>query len=175
MKREKNVRVPNARTLATVVGHEYNILSSLRLSIIKSHAVPVRSRRSRFARGFLRPPGLVARRRNSSSTGTSLNSRNRSSSRFVSRRPKPVVLPRDNLSVNSGNDHVGPLAAVGAVKMLMSVFMAGSDFGRGFDADFNTALFRLDFVALILGGEVVHGDLFDIEGSSEVKRELEVG
>lgn len=74
---------------------------------------------------------------------------------------------------------------MGAVKTLMAVFMTGSDLGRGFNGNLDLAFFRVnlgigncsfgfdfDFVALLLGSEVVDGDFFDTQGSAEVKREL---
>lgn len=164
-----NLRVELARALTTVVAEEDNVVCNTIFGVVVCYTVPVfaavadlvlevgKRALGRRGRRGLRLGWLGLNGRGSGRRGILDWSGSISGS---SGATEPVVLPRDNLTVDGGNDHVGALGLALGVEVSVAV-AAGVDVRRGL----------LD-VTLLGGRRVIDGNLLELEGTTEVKRKL---
>lgn len=169
-----HLRIELARALTTIVTEENEVVSNTILGVVVCNTRPVATSAAGVADlvlelgdGTVRSLGLRGLRRlgvlsRSSSRRNVLDgSRSRSCWGISGRRSatEVVVLPGDDLTIDSGDDHVALGLALGVE---VSVAVATSvDVRRG-----------LGNVALLGGRRVVDGDLLELERTTEVERQL---
>lgn len=175
----QNSRIKDARSLAAVVSEENDVLSNAVRGVVVRSALPVatgnrlglalgarlgaalglgRSLRSRGRLGGGGSDGLTHRSNSGGLVGgLSGDSVDGSDS---SGRAEVVVLPRDDLAVNSGSDPLGTLLLALLVEVLVAM-ATGVDVRRG-----------SDITLLLLRGKVVDSKLLEVDGATDVEGEL---
>jgi hypothetical protein len=153
------LRIKRARSLTTVVGHEDHVVDLLRLGIIVGNTVPVLTRGVVLVSLSLDEVNeRIGDALNRSSRG--LSGSGNSGSRGIGLGAIVDLFPGDYIAVDGGGNPLGALLLGKLVEVLVATGVSL------FESGGNVAL-------LLVGGrEVIDGYFVDVDGTTDVEREL---
>lgn len=155
----ENSRIKDTRSLATIVGHEDHVVHLLRASVVVGDAIPVEARRLALGlANVLDGVGDALHRGRGGRHGRSGGGGRGGGSLGLG--AVVDLFPRDDVAVDGGGDPLGALLLDELVEVLVAARVGFLEGGG------DVALL------LVVGGEVVDGDFFDVDWAADVEREL---